>query len=110
MVCSGIKEEHIHTEHHDLSNRSSCGVKLHSKIVLVCTHGFGHIPDAKDVIDMMLLRCKQEVQTAFNRHAPLFTQVQFRPMGLCLNHNPPASIGYGGFLRGRSDLNIGASR
>ena len=26
-----------------------------------------------------------------------FTQNQVRPMGLCLDHNPPASIGYGGF-------------
>ena len=63
----------------------------------------------EDVLDTMLFRCQQEVQAACNRHTPLLLSSD-SSNSFCLDHNPPASIGYGGFLRGRSDLNIGASR
>ena len=98
MVCSDIKEKHIHTEHHDLSSRSSCGVKLHSKNGSRLHSWLRTHPRRKNLIDMMLLRCKPEGQAAFSHHTPFFPQYQVRPMSLCLVHNPPASIGYRGFV------------
>ena len=57
------------------------------------------------------VKCKQEGQAAFSHHTPHFPQDQVRPLGLCHDHNPPASIGNRGFVSavGR-DLTIGASR
>ena len=51
--CSDIKEQYIHTEHRDLSSRSPLVWRFTARIPLVCTHGFGHIPDAK----MSFTRC-----------------------------------------------------
>ena len=59
---------------------------------------------------MMLFRCKQEVQTAFNHHEPLFLKFSFVRWNYALVTILPRALGTEVFLRGRSDLNIGASR
>ena len=68
------------------------------KIVVVCTASFETDPRAVDVIDTMLFKCRQEIRL-LSTVTRLISSSQIRPIEICLDHNPPASIGYGGFSR-----------
>ena len=50
---------------------------------------------AVDVVDTMLFKCDRN-EAACNRQTPLLLSSDSSDT-FCLDHNPPASIGYGGF-------------
>ena len=99
MVCSGEekKEEHFRTKHHDLveSKFPWCEASQ-QELLSFALRASEQTQNEKEVVDTMLFRCQQEVQAAFNRHTPLLLSSHLSD-SLCLAHNPPASIGYGGF-------------
>ena len=91
------------------SDQSSRGERQQRQKVVICTAGFESKPNAINAIDTVLFQCDKKCKL-LSTVTRLFCSILTRPLVYALNHNPPASIGYGGFLRGRSDLNIGASR
>ena len=98
MVCSGKeKKKSTFTQ-----NIMTCRVEVpwckasQQELLSFALRASEQTQNAEDVIDTMLFRCQQEVQAAFNRHTPLLLSSDSSD-SLCLDHNPPASIGYGGF-------------
>ena len=63
---------------------------------------------AENVIDTELFTCKQEMQAAFSRHTPHLLRIKFVRWDYALITILPRALGTEVFLRGRSDLNIGA--
>ena len=93
-----------------LSSQSSRGERLQRKIVVACTAGFRADPTRSRCYWHDAVQVWQEMQTAFNRHTPLLLKVRFDRWSYALITVLPRALGTEVFLRGRSDLNIGAGR
>ena len=92
-----------------ISNQSSRGERHHGKKMSFALLASKQTQHAVDAIDTVLFKCDKECKL-LSTVTRLFCSVQTLPIVYALFTILPRALGTEVFLRGRSDLNIGASR
>ena len=90
---------HAHTVHYDYRVGVLVVRGFREKLLSFALLASEQTQHAVDVIDTMLFKCDRKCRLLSTVTRLIYSEVKFDRWRLCLDHNPPASIGYGGFSR-----------